>query len=159
MKGQEILFSHKQDNWETPQWLFNKLDSEFHFNLDLAANNQNHKITDYITETDNALTQSWNYFNYDKTRAFCNPPYSLWQKFVEKAYYETFTLNNQVTVVMLLPSRTDTRAFHQYIYNQPNVELRFIKGRLVFELDGSPILGKNGKPQSAPFPSLIAIFR
>ena len=78
-------------------------------------------------------------------RVFCNPPYSQIDKWVEKAFYETKQENT--LVVMLIPSRTDTRYFHNYIYGR--TEIRFVKGRLKF---GD---GKN----SAPFPSMLVIFR
>lgn len=78
-------------------------------------------------------------------RVFCNPPYSQIEKWVEKAFYETKQENT--LVVMLIPSRTDTRYFHNYIYGR--TEIRFVKGRLKF---GD---GKN----SAPFPSMLVIFR
>ena len=50
------------------------------------------------------------------------------------------------TVVMLLPARTDTRWFHDYIYGK--AEVRFIRGRLKF----------GGSKNSAPFPSMVVIF-
>jgi len=162
MKGQVQLFSHGRDDWETPQLFFEELNREFNFNWDAAADKINCKVSGecYFSSEENALNKDWFIPELDTNmRIFCNPPYSKWQKFVEKAYYETFTLNNQVSVVMLLPARTDTKAFHKYIYNQPNVEIRFLKGRLKFELGGKPVLDKKGKPQSAPFPSLVAIFR
>jgi len=49
-------------------------------------------------------------------------------------------------VVMLIPARTDTSYFHDYIYHK--AELRFIRGRLHYND------GKTG----APFPSMIVIF-
>ena len=76
---------------------------------------------------------------------FCNPPYSNIARWVEKAFTET--KNNNTLVVMLIPSRTDTRYFHNYIYNR--AEIRFIKGRLKF----------GNSKNSAPFPSMIVIFR
>lgn len=164
MQGQEQLFSHDRNDWETPQLLYDSFDAEFLFNFDLAASNENSKSYAYYSEQDDALKQSWDVFSHDsphkyQTRAFCNPPYSKWQKFVEKAWFETHILNNPVSVVMLLPARTDTKAFHVYLYNQPGVEIRFIKGRLKFEIGGKPVLNKKGQPQPAPFPSLVAIFK
>lgn len=50
-------------------------------------------------------------------------------------------------VVMLIPARTDTRYFHDYIYGK--AEIRFVKGRLKFGDGKSP----------APFPSMVVIFR
>lgn len=79
---------------------------------------------------------------------FCNPPYGRELKYwVSKALSEA---NDQSTiVVMLIPARTDTLWFHNYIYQKPTAEVRFIKGRLKF----------GGSKNSAPFPSMIVIFR
>lgn len=76
---------------------------------------------------------------------FVNPPYSEINKWVAKAFYETKQENT--LVVMLIPSRTDTKYFHDYIYNR--AEIRFIKGRLKF----------NDGKGTAPFPSMLVIFR
>ena len=76
---------------------------------------------------------------------FLNPPYSQISQWVAKAFYES--RQDNTLVVMLIPSRTDTRYFHDYIYQR--AEIRFVKGRLKF---GD---GKN----SAPFPSMLVIFR
>lgn len=76
---------------------------------------------------------------------FCNPPYSNIRSWVEKSYRES--LKPGTTVVMLIPSRTDTRWFHSFIYHR--AEIRFIKGRLKF----------GDSKNSAPFPSMIVIFR
>ena len=77
---------------------------------------------------------------------WCNPPYGREVgKWVRKAYISS--KNEGSTVVMLLPARTDTKWFHEYIYNQS--EIRFIKGRLKF----------GGSANSAPFPSMVVVFR
>ena len=77
---------------------------------------------------------------------FCNPPYGREiSKWVEKAYLEN--KNNNTFVVMLLPARTDTKWFHDYIYNKH--EIIFIKGRLKF----------NDGKQPAPFPSMLVIMK
>ena len=135
-----VLFSSKTDNWETPPELFKDLDNEFKFTLDPCASKDNHKCDKYFTKEENGLLQDWSGY-----KVFCNPPYgrtiAAW---VEKAYMECQKENT--LVVMLLPARTDTRWFHEFIYHK--FEIRFIKGRLKF---GSC---KN----SAPFPSMIVIF-
>lgn len=78
---------------------------------------------------------------------FCNSPYgSAIKEFVRKCY----KLSDNNIIVMLLPARTDTRYFHDYIYHKS--EIRFIKGRLKFESD------QKGSG-SAPFPSMLVIFR
>jgi len=76
---------------------------------------------------------------------FCNPPYSCIAKWVEKAYREA--QQDNTTVVLLIPARTDTRYFHDFIMHRS--EIRFIRGRLKF----------SGHENSAPFPSMVVIFR
>lgn len=66
----KILFSSNKRNWETPQWLFEKLDQEFNFTIDVCADSTNNKCKRYYTELDNALTQDWN-----NEVVWCNPPY------------------------------------------------------------------------------------
>ena len=84
--------------------------------------------------------------NTIRQTVFCNPPYGKdLPKWIEKCANES----KHAKVVMLIPARTDTIAFHKYIYNK--AEIRFIKGRLKFRVDG-----KEGDP--APFPSMVVIF-
>lgn len=135
----EVLFSSKKHDWETPDWLFDELDAEFHFTLDAAASDNNAKCDLYCTEESDGLTTSWTGHT-----VFVNPPYSNVAAWVEKAWQE---YTRGATVVMLLPARTDTRYFHRWIYHRS--EIRFLKGRLKF----------SGSKNSAPFPSMIVIFR
>lgn len=137
----DALYSSKEIEWETPQMFFNKLNEEFHFTLDPCATTQNAKCAKYFTKDIDGLSQSWK-----DERVYCNPPYGKEiSKWIEKAFYETN--NGRGIVVMLLPARTDTKYFHDYIYGK--AELRFIRGRLKFG---------NAK-NSAPFPSMVVIFR
>ena len=137
----KVLFSSKEEKWETPQDFFDKLNDEFHFTLDAAASPDNAKCANYFTEEQDGLAQSW-----EGHTVWCNPPYcrktGLW---VKKAYEEH--QRTGCTVVMLLPSRTDVRWFHDYILGK--AEIRFIKGRLKF----------GGNKNSAPFPSIVVIYR
>lgn len=137
------LFSSNSDEWETPPDLFSKLDKEFHFNLDLAASVKNTKCAHFCSEQNSGLDglisgKLWN--------IWCNPPYSQIGKWVERCAELSHSVG---VVVMLILSRTDTRWFHEYIYKKPNVEIRFIKGRLRF----------SGSKNSAPFPSMVVIFK
>ena len=136
----KVLFSSKEEKWATPQDFFDKLNDEFHFTLDVAASPDNAKCANYFTEEQDGLVQSWGH------TVWCNPPYccktGLW---VKKAYEEH--QRTGCTVVMLLPSRTDVRWFHDYILGK--AEIRFIKGRLKF----------GGSKNSAPFPSIVVIYR
>lgn len=143
-----IVFSHNKDSWETPTDFFNELNKEFSFTLDAAATINNAKCLNWLED---ALNVYWS------GRVFCNPPYSKWQKFVEKAFEEYYSGRTEL-IVLLLPARTDTKAFHKYIYPFYS-EVRFLKGRLKFEINGKPVLDRHGRPQSAPFPSMLVIFR
>lgn len=136
----EVMFSSKSDEWSTPQDVFDNLDAEFHFNLDPCCTHENRKCENHYTKEDNGLKHSWGGYS-----VFCNPPYSNIAEWVEKCYREG--TKDNTTVVLLIPSRTDTKYFHNFIYNR--AEIRFIKGRLKF----------GGHSNSAPFPSMVVIFR
>lgn len=138
----EALFSSHSDEWGTPQEVFDELNSEFDFTLDPCASSENHKCERFFTKSDDGLRKPWG-----GERVFCNPPYSEIDKWVEKAFCES--RQDGTVVVLLIPARTDTRYFHNFIYHRS--EIRFIKGRLKF-------IG-NGKNGTAPFPSMIVIFR
>lgn len=135
----EGMYSSKTPEWETPQALFDALDREFSFTLDPCASDENHKCPEYYTERDNGLMHPWS------GSVFMNPPYGSHIKhWVEKAYLESRRSEVDV-VVRLIPSRTDTRYWHDFIMKAS--EIRLIKGRVRFS-------GKD----PAPFPSAIVIF-
>lgn len=147
------LLSTGKDDWETPKDFYEKLDDEFRFTLDPCCTHENAKCEKHYTKDDDGLSRDWG-----GEVVFCNPPYSKkgnQDAWVKKCYTESLKPNT--TVVALLPTRTDTNRFHDYILGK--AEIRFIKGRLVFEVDGKPLIGKNGKPQPAPFPSMICVWR
>ncbi len=138
----EVMFKSQKDNWETPQDIFNKLNSEFNFTLDPCADELNHKCNKYYDKEKNGLLQCW-----EGERVFCNPPYGkVVSSWVRKCYLHSKYDNG--IAVMLIPARTDTRWFHRYIYNKDNVEVRFLKGRIKFV----------GSENPAPFPSMVVIF-
>lgn len=143
--NKDVMFSSKNMNWCTPQKFFEELDKEFYFVLDVAATDKSTKCEKYFTPEDDGLSQSWNFGG----SVFCNPPYGREiGKWVKKAYEESLKEKNPI--VLLIPARTDTKWFHDYIYNK--AEIRFIKGRLKFEdEDGN-------SSDSAPFPSMIVIY-
>lgn len=140
MNNIDVMFSSKSDEWATPQHIFDELNNEFNFDLDPCANFENHKCSDFYTMDQDGLLQDW-----CGRRVFCNPPYSNISEWVKKSFFET--KNKNTLVVLLIPARTDTKYFQDYILNRS--EIRFIRGRLKF---GD---GKN----PAPFPSMIVIFR
>ena len=136
-----VLFSSANEVWTTPQDLFDELNREFGFNLDPCALPENAKCEKYFTPNDDGLTQCWGGYT-----VFCNPPYGRkLYDWVKKSYDES--KKPGTTVVMLIPARTDTRYFHDFIYHKAK-EIRFIKGRLKF----------GAAKNSAPFPSMIVIF-
>ena len=133
---QQVMFSSKTEMWETPQDLFDRLNNQYHFNLDVCAISDNAKCTNYYTPEINGLSQKWGGYN-----CWCNPPYGREiGKWVEKA------ATSNTKVVMLLPARTDTKWFHEWILHK--ADIYFIKGRLKF----------GNSKNSAPFPSLIAVY-
>lgn len=133
----QVHFSSATDLWSTPQDFYDKLDAEFHFTLDPCATSDNAKCAKFYTEADDGLSQSW-----DGEVVFMNPPYGRairhWIKKASEA---------KATVVCLVPARTDTSYWHDYVIGG-GAEVRFIRGRLKF----------GGHNNSAPFPSAIVIF-
>lgn len=137
----KILFSSKSNEWETPQGLYNKLNNKYNFTLDPCSSLENHKCDKFYTIKENGLIQDWS-----NEIVFCNPPYGREiYDWVEKCYKESL---NGTKIVLLIPSRTDTKYFHEFLYKKPNIKLEFIKGRLKF----------GDSNNSAPFPSLLAYF-
>lgn len=120
----KVLFSSKTDQWATPQQFFDELNEEFRFDLDPCADEENHKTEHFFTKEDDGLSKDWT-----GHRVFCNPPYGRdITKWVEKAF-RSGTQDNTL-VVMLIPARTDTKYFHDFILHR--AEVRFVKGRLKF---------------------------
>lgn len=137
------LLSSNLMDWETPLDLFQELDREFHFTLDPCCYPRTAKCPKYFTEETDGLAQDWS-----NEVVFMNPPYGKeMPKWIEKAYYESL---KGATVVCLIPSRTDTRYFHDFI--EPYASIRFLKGRVKFLQNGEAL-------NPAPFPSMVCIFR
>lgn len=116
-------------DWQTPRWVYSILNKEFNFDFDPCPSNP----------TFDGLSIEWGGTN------FVNPPYGReLPKWIKKGYEEHL---KGKTVVFLIPSRTDTRWWHDYIMKAD--EIRFIKGRLKF----------GDATNSAPFPSAIVVFK
>jgi len=125
--GRRVIFRATCDHWATPEALYQALEAEFGFIDDPCP-----------LHGKGGLDRSWN------SPCFVNPPYSEIDRWMEKAAIEAA---QGKTVVVLVPSRTDTRWFHDYAMNA--TEIRFIRGRLQF-----------GKAKwKAPFPSALIIFK
>lgn len=137
----DVIFSSARHDWETPPELFAELDAEFHFTLDPCAEPATAKCAKYYTREQDGLKQSW-----AGETVFCNPPYGRQIKhWVRKCAQES----KHAVVVMLIPARTDTTWFHDYVYHK--AEIRFLRGRLHFRIDGHDG-GRN------PFPSMVVVF-
>lgn len=130
------MFTSTTDEWETPQDLFDALDIVFHFTLDVCATADNAKCERYYTKEEDGLNQKWDGV------CWMNPPYGREiGKWVKKAY------ESGCVCVCLLPARTDTKWFHDYVLGK--AEIHFIKGRLKF----------GNSKNSAPFPSMIVVYK
>ena len=137
----DVHYSSKTNEWSTPQAFFDELNKEFNFTLDPCATSENAKCNKYFTVEDDGLKQDWS-----KDTVFMNPPYGREIKYwVQKAYEESL---NGATVVCLIPARTDTAYWHDYIFGKAD-DIRFLRGRLKF--------GDSKNP--APFPSAIIIYK
>ena len=133
------LFSSATEEWATPQNVFDALNAEFHFTLDPCSTDDNAKCAKHYTKADDGLSKDWT-----GERVFCNPPYGReMPKWIAKCAEHGMRGG---VAVMLIPARTDTKAFHEFIYH--NAEIRFIRGRLKF----------GGAKNSAPFPSMVVVF-
>jgi len=163
----DVMFSSKTDLWPTPQSFFDELNAEFNFTLDPCATQDNAKCAKYYTKDDDGLAHDWS-----RDIVFMNLPYGDPEipcrsncakkrchergyhineyipgiaDFIRKAHEES---QKGATVVCLVPARTDTRWFHDYVYGKAD-EIRFIKGRLKF----------GEATNSAPFPSMVVVYR
>lgn len=134
----EVMFSSNNQNWETPIELFYRLNNEFNFTLDVCALPETAKCKNYFTPEIDGLKQNW-----APHICWMNPPYDDIISWIKKAYEESL---KGALVVVLVPSRTDTKWFTEYAMKAN--EIRFIKGRLKF----------GGSTNSAPFPSCIIVF-
>lgn len=135
-----VGFSSQSGDWETPQAFFDKLNKGFGFTLDPCASAGNAKCALYYTEDDDGLQQDWGGHHI-----FVNPPYGRRMgAWVQKAYSESRKHNT--VVVMLIPARTDTKWWHDYVMKAKEVHL--VRGRLKFGSSAS----------AAPFPSAVVVF-
>ena len=140
---QNTMFSSATGEWETPADFYEKLDRSFGFTLDPCCTKATAKCEKYFVAEDNGLEQAW-----DGHKVFMNPPYGREiSKWIKKAFVEGS--KPHTTVVCLLPSRTDTKYWHNYCMKAD--EIYFVKGRLKF--------GNANNKNAAPFPSAVVVFR
>lgn len=148
-----VHYSSGKDTWETPNDFFAELDALYKFTLDAAADESNHKCLRFYGpggEREDALSEAWPI----NESIWLNPPYSkgAQRRFVDAA---VDCAQRGGSVVALLPARTDTRLWHECIWDErvgrprPWVRsIRFIRGRVRFV----------GAPSCAPFPSVVVHF-
>lgn len=146
----------ERQDYETPPELVASLAAEFGpFLIDYAATEANKKAPKCYTPEMDSLSLPWTEVG------FLNPPYGkATKKFVKKAS------EAPTRITCVLPARTDTKWFHDYIWDAKNdrprpnvVKYRPLKGRPKFLLNGKPVLDhKTGKPASGKFPSMIVVF-
>jgi phage N-6-adenine-methyltransferase len=147
MNKLDVHFSSKKMDWETPDNLFAYWNKKYQFTLDVCATKHNTKCRKFFSERENGLKQKW------RGNCWMNPPYGrelkLW---IQKAHRQSMT--GKCCVVCLIPARTDTKMFHDYIWDKeanapyPGVEVHFLKGRVKFK----------GATAGAPFPSMVVVF-
>ena len=131
------LFSSVRLDWATPKALYQALDAEFQFAVDACVDKHNAKHRHFL-RGDEGLSVGW------PSPAFVNPPYGrVIGRWVKRAYEQA---QAGITVVALIPSRTDTSWWQDYVMKAD--EIRFVRGRLHFD-DRGP----------APFPSAIIVWR
>lgn len=154
------MFSSASDTWGTPQALYDRYHADYGFTLDAAADAGNAKCEDYLGPgglAEDALAVDWTGY-----RVWLNPPYSRAADFLAHATRQS--VEHGVGSVILVPSRTDTKWFHRYIWcatyqrTQPHVKaLHFLQGRVKFVSADPAVLIRKGASNSAPFPSLVVV--
>ena len=136
----DAMFSSEKQDHQTPDDFFEVLNKEFEFTIDAAATSENAKCAKFYTPEQNSLSFLW---GSSGETVFCNPPYKNVAEWMKQGYESS--VKNSCIVVMLVPSRTDTKWFHDYASRGV---IRFVVGRLKFK----------GTESSAPFPSMLVIF-
>jgi phage N-6-adenine-methyltransferase len=151
MKGHNTLMSRVTDEWSTPRDFFVKVHAHYHFDLDAAATPENACVPRWLGPggiVNDAMSVRWSHYGQ---RIWCNPQYSRLREFLAKGEE---AMRDGTLVVFLIPARTDTKAWHNYIWDEVsmdwrhNVRVQFIRGRLKF----------GGATAGAPFPSALVIF-
>lgn len=123
-------------NYETPRYIFEKLNKKFNFVFDLAASSQNTKCPKFFSKSDDSLSQDWT--SCGEGFLWCNPPYRAIKPWVRKAWEE---MQKGAKICMLIPTSLGSTYWHLYIINKVPA-IYFFNGRIKFI--------KNGKPQENP---------
>jgi phage N-6-adenine-methyltransferase len=141
------IMSSNSDMWGTPQWLFDALNTYYRFTLDVCAVKGNAKCEKFYSPKDDGLKKKW------KGICYMNPPYGREiKKWVKKAYEST--VDGEAAVVGLLPARTDTAWFWDFVKDKARIE--FIRGRFMVSF---AVMVKNKPVLSQDFPDFLFILR
>lgn len=140
----KVIFGSGNDEYETPEWLYDILNEVFDFTLDPCSTEENHLAPKYFTRETDGLKQSWSW-----NRVFVNYPYSQAKKWLAKIGEESMTSD----IVVLCPARTDTKGFQEHVFPKATA-VTFLNGRLKFRNPAKD----NYEPTSAPFPSCIVYY-
>ena len=145
-KARKTLHSSKSVEWGTPQEFFDQYNKIYNFDLDVCATPELAKCKKFFSPKDDGLSKDW------KGKCWMNPPYGREiKKWVKKANEEIINGNAEI-IVALLPSRTGSGWFQDYVLftdQKVRVQIEFIRGRLKFK----------GAENSAPFDSVIVIYK
>ncbi len=141
------MFSSESSEWGTPPNVAMPMLERFRFTRDVCAKRSNALVPRYWSRRDDALAQRWG--RNPRSRLWMNPPYGRGSRiWIEKA------ATAGCLVVCLLPSRTDTVAWHKWVMHSE--EILFVRRRITF------LVPRNGRyymaPAPAPFPSAIVVF-
>lgn len=150
-KDLSVHFTSKSQTWNTPKDFFDKLNAVWNFEIDTACLEESALCKEYFTPETDGLNSSW-----QNKVCWNNPPYNDIKTWTTKCYTEYMS---GATVVQLIPSRTDTKAFHDYAFKYSTC-ICFIKGRLKFDNPSLPSWSGDDthKKSNAPFPSCLVIF-
>jgi phage N-6-adenine-methyltransferase len=176
-----VQHSSQRSDWRTPSDLFAALDREFHFQLDVAADDDNALCEEYLTKAEDGLTAWWRWVTAGA--CFMNPPYSRGDKaqgipaepiepWIEKAWTESLA---GATVVGVLPFSPQTAWFRAYVYGHSSDparlqpfgawcghaarELRLLPHRVTFlRPDGQPAVSATGAATTAGNNTCIVIW-
>lgn len=159
----DVMYTSNKDDWGTPQGFFEHCNYRWKFTVDGAANEHNHKLLRWFGPGSDIAEDALLAPRFEKERIWLNPPYSKIKEFV---WWADFRMQLGDFIVLLIPSRTDTKYWHNHIWDhladtkqpgfygnwRPGVTGCFIKGRLKFTQPGMV------KQNSAPFPSALILF-
>lgn len=127
-------YSYNETEYKTPKELYTKALNFFkinQFDLDVCCSEHNIPATFYYTKAEDGLTSEWMQYNW------CNPPFADCKKWVIKAYEEQQKGSN---TAMLIPVRTETAYYHDYILHNDKVFIEWLrKGYCFLDKDNNPM--------------------